>query len=104
MARILLINPNSTDSMTQTMAKAVQPVLAEGSKLLPVTAPYGPESIEGYYDEVFAVPPMLEAIRAHEGEFDGVVVACFDDTGVDAARTITRKPVVGICQAAMQAY
>ena len=37
------------------------------------------------------------------GSYDGVVVACFDDTGVDAARSVTSVPVIGICQAAMHA-
>ena len=103
MARVLLINPNSSAHMTAAMAKAVEPVLARGSSLLALTAAYGPESIEGYYDEVFAIPPMLEALKSHEGQYDGVVVGCFDDTGVDAARCVTRAPVIGICQAAMQA-
>ena len=46
-------------------------------------------SIEGYYDEVFAVPGLLEEIR--KGEAAGcaaVIIACFDDTGLDAARTL----------------
>lgn len=103
MARVLLINPNSTAGMTAAMADAVRPVLDEASSLIAVTAEYGPESIEGYYDEVFAVPPMLDLVRQYEGQFDGVVIGCFDDTGVDAARCITQQPVIGICQAAMQA-
>ena len=31
----------------------------------------------------------------------GYVVACFDDTGVDAARCVARGPVLGIAEAAM---
>ncbi|MCB1740647.1 MAG: aspartate/glutamate racemase family protein, partial [Gammaproteobacteria bacterium] len=54
-----------------------------------------------YYDEVFSIPPMLDAIRAHP-PVDGVIVGCFDDTGVDAARSMIDAPVIGICQAAMQ--
>ena len=62
----------------------------------------GPASIEGYYDEAFAVPGLLEEVRKGEAAgCDGYVVACFDDTGVDAARCIARGPVVGIAEAAM---
>ena len=103
MPRVLLVNPNTTTTMTETMAAAVRPVLAPDSQLEALTAEYGPESIEGYYDEVFAIPPMLELLRARAGSYDGVVVACFDDTGVDAARSVTSVPVIGICQAAMHA-
>jgi allantoin racemase len=99
---LLLINPNSTESMTRKMLAAGQAVLAAGSSLEGVTAAFGPESIEGYYDEVFAIPATLQAIAARPAA-QGVIIGCFDDTGVDAARCITAAPVVGICQAAMQA-
>ena len=61
----------------------------------------GPESIEGYYDEALAVPGLLAEIG--KGEARGVaghVIACFDDTGLDAARALARAPVVGIGEAA----
>ena len=45
---------------------------------------------------------MLDAVNAHP-DAAGIVVGCFDDTGVDAARCVTSAPVIGICQAAMQA-
>ncbi len=101
--RILLINPNTTASMTDKMAAAARAVAAPGVEIVAATAAYGPPSIEGYYDEVFAVPPLLEALGAERGRIDAAVIGCFDDTGVDAARTFTDVPVVGICQAAMQA-
>lgn len=100
--RLLLVNPNTTVSMTEKMLASGRSVLASGTVLDGATAQYGPESIEGYYDEVFCVPPTLEAIAAHPG-IDGVIIGCFDDTGVDAARCMLQVPVVGICQAAMQA-
>lgn len=40
-----------------------------------------------------------KAIQAQEN-FDAVVTACFDDTGPDAARCITDKPMIGIGEAA----
>ena len=100
---ILLINPNTTEAMTARMRAAVSPLIGEGVRLTAITADYGAPSIEGYYDEVFAVPPMIEALKPIADQVDGVVVGCFDDTGVDALRCMLNVPVVGICQAAMQA-
>ena len=99
--RILLVNPNTTASMTGRMLAAATAVAAQGTELIAATAGYGPESIEGYYDEVFSIPPMLDAVNAHP-DVAGIVVGCFDDTGVDAARCVASAPVIGICQAAMQ--
>ena len=87
--------------MTQTMVDAACAVVTTDTRVVGETAGYGPESIEGYYDEVFSVPPLVEAVSAHP-DCDGIVVGCFDDTGVDALRCMTPVPVVGICQAAMQ--
>ena len=99
--KLLLVNPNTTVSMTDKMRDAASAVASAGTEILAVTAEYGPESIEGYYDEAFSVPAMLDAVKAHP-DAAGVVVGCFDDTGVDAARCVTTAPVIGICQAAMQ--
>ena len=99
--KLLLVNPNTTASMTDKMRDAASTVVAMGTGIVAVTAEYGPVSIEGYYDEVFSVPALLDAVKAHP-DAAGVIVGCFDDTGVDAARCVTSAPVIGICQAAMQ--
>lgn len=99
---LLLINPNTTASMTDKMLAAGRTVLGTDVRLSGITAAFGPASIEGYYDEVFSVPPLLEIVASHP-DVDGIVIGCFDDTGVDAARCLSDAPVVGLCQAAMQA-
>ncbi len=104
--QILLINPNTTQPMTNAVVAASRRFVASDVEIIGATSDYGPPSIEGYYDEVFSIPPMLqkigEVVGAQERQIDGVVIACFDDTGVDAARAMLDVPVVGICQAAMQ--
>lgn len=100
--KILLINPNTTTSMTEKIGAAARAVAAAGTEIVAVNPQMGPVSIEGYYDEVFAVPGLLDEIRKGEAQgVDGYVIACFDDTGLDAARTLTERPVVGICEAGM---
>jgi len=99
--KIVLINPNTTESMTMRMHEVVTPLLGDQVQLTPLTAASGMASIEGYFDEVFVVPPMIELLKPIAGEIDGVVVGCFDDTGVDALRAMLNVPVIGICQAAM---
>src|SRR4029079_19201312 len=73
-----------------------------GTMIEAVTSTMGPASIEGYYDEVFAVPGLLLEIARGEREgAQAAVIACFDDTGLDAARAMASIPVVGICEAAL---
>jgi allantoin racemase len=100
--RILVTNPNTARSMTEKIGAAALAVAAPGTKIVAVSPTMGPASIEGYYDEAFAVPGLIEEVRKGKAEgFAGYVVACFDDTGVDAARCVARGPVLGIAEAAM---
>ncbi|UFS56150.1 aspartate/glutamate racemase family protein [Comamonadaceae bacterium M7527] len=96
---ILLINPNTTVGMTEKIEAAANRAAASGTQITAVTSASGPVSIEGYYDEALSVPGLLKVIRDSAG-FDAVVIACFDDTGLDAARCVTDKPVIGIGEAA----
>jgi allantoin racemase len=97
--RLLVVNPNTTESMTRKIAAAARSVAGPGSEIVAVNPAYGPPSIEGYYDEVFAIPGMIAEMR-RAAPFDASVIACFDDTGLDAARCAFEAPVIGIGEAA----
>jgi allantoin racemase len=101
--KIKVINPNTTWSMTQTIGEAARAVSSTDVEIIAVSPDHGPASIEGYYDEAMACLGLLEEIR--KGELEGVdayVIACFGDPGLDAAREITKSPVIGVAEAAMR--
>jgi allantoin racemase len=101
---ILVVNTNTTASMTDKIGAAARAAAGPGTRITPVSPATGPESIEGYYDEALAVPGLLVEIAGGEARgVAGHVIACFDDTGLDAARVIARAPVVGIGEAAFHA-
>jgi allantoin racemase len=96
---VILINPNSTDAMTQsalTAARTAAPrVQFEGW-----TSVSAPKSIEGPQDGARAVPPLLDLVRkASDAGADAIIIACFDDTGLAEAQAIAACPVIGIGQA-----
>ena len=97
--RILVVNPNTTASMTRKIGVAAQRAAAPGTQIVAINPAHGPASIEGYYDEALSLAGLLQSVRQAQ-DFDAVVVACFDDTGLDALRCLTDKPVVGIGEAA----
>ncbi len=99
---LLLVNPNTTARMTATIAEAARAAAAPGTTITAVTSDSGPASIEGYYDEAFAVPGLIAALIAGEkaGATAGII-ACFDDTGLDAARAAVTMPVLGLCESAL---
>ena len=97
--RIHVINPNTTASMTAKIGVAAKAAASPGVEVRAVNPEFGRPSIEGYYDEAFAVPGLLAEI-AKAQDADAFVIACFDDTGLEAARCATSAPVVGIGEAA----
>jgi allantoin racemase len=99
--RILVINPNTTASMTAHIGAAARRAAAAGTDIVAVNPTDGPVSIESQYDAAYAVPGMLDLIRDGGTRFDGFVIACFRDPGLEAAREIADAPVIGIAEAAM---
>jgi allantoin racemase len=97
--QILIVNPNTTVSMTQKIGNAAAAVASKGTEIIAVNPDFGPPSIEGYFDEAFSVPGLIDEI-GKVPDADAYIIACFDDTGLDAARCITDAPVIGIGEAA----
>src|SRR6476620_7415307 len=103
---LIVINPNTTASMTRLIGESARAVAAPGTRVTAVNPDMGPASIESHYDEALSVPGLLaEIARAQAGEqaADGFVIACFGDPGLDAARELAHGPVVGVAEAAMHA-
>jgi allantoin racemase len=102
--KILLINPNTTQAMTDAIAQAARAVASHGTEIVAVQPSFGPVSIECHYDEAFAAAGVAEQMRlAAAWRPDAVVVACFGDPGLEAAREATDAPVLGIAEAAFHA-
>lgn len=101
MARILIVNPNSTRSMTEKIAAAARAVAAPGTEIVACTSFSGPAAIQGREDGIAALPGLFAEIEnSREDDFDAIVIACFDDTGLYEARRLTNVPVIGIGEAA----
>jgi allantoin racemase len=105
--RLLLVNPNTTASMTRDIEANARAVASTGTLVEAVNPGDGPPSIESDEDEHRCVPHLLtELTKAHSrdvGRPDASIIACFGDPGLEVARTLVDGPVLGIAQAAMHA-
>lgn len=100
--RILVINPNTTASMTSKIRDAAVRVARPGTEIIATNSRSGPASIQGFLDIANCMAGLLEEAGRYK-DIDAVVVACFDDTGVDALRALLDVPVIGIGEAAYHA-
>lgn len=97
--RVCLLNPNSTEAMTDEMVAAARAVASPGTEIEGVTASEAPATIEGYRDEAIAAAAVAAIVEGSGERFDAFVIACFGDPGLHAARESFAGPVVGIAEA-----
>ena len=98
--RLLLLNPNTSESMTVRMAEAARAAAAPDVEILVATAPHGFPYIASRAEAQVGGAIALEMIAERIGAVDAVVVAAFGDPGVRAARELFDVPVVGMAEAA----
>ena len=80
-ARLLLINPNTTESMTESMTAAARAVARPGTEVTGVTVGRSVPFIDGWYDEAVAAAAVAHTVYERAGSFDAAIVACFGDPG-----------------------
>jgi len=100
--QILVVNPNTTASMTRKIGQAAMQAALPSTNIIAVNPSDGPASIEGYYDEALSLTGLLKIVSGYP-DVDAIVIACFDDTGLDAVRCMTNAPVLGIGEAGFHA-
>ncbi|OSP54576.1 aspartate/glutamate racemase family protein [Pseudoruegeria sp. SK021] len=99
--RILLVNPNMTTAMTDTMAGIARTVAGARAEIIPITATRGFPYIASRAEAQIAGAIALEMIAEYRDTVDAVIIAAFGDPSLAGARELFDMPVVGMAEAAM---
>ncbi|NNK66842.1 MAG: Asp/Glu racemase [Rhodobacteraceae bacterium] len=98
---LVVINPNSSQSVTDGIDAALEPLRGLGVPIRCETLAEGPPGIETQAQADRVIAPMLDLAARLEPEALGYVIACFGDPGLHALRDETALPVLGIQEAAV---
>jgi Asp/Glu/hydantoin racemase len=98
---LFVINPNSSQSVTDGIAGAVAPLHGMGTDIACLTLSEGPPGIESQAQADAVIPPLLALAERLEPQAVAFVIACFGDPGLHALRDRTAKPVLGIQECAV---
>jgi len=101
MTDILLINPNTTASITDLVLKTARRFASKGTKLRAVTGAFGPRYIASRVGYAIAGHAAVDAFANDRHAKDAVVLACFGDPGLAALKEIAKVPVVGMADASI---
>jgi allantoin racemase len=96
-ARILVINPNSNEAVTDGLAQALEPLaFADGPEIVCRTLSEGPYGIESQKDAESVTLPLARLVA--DDPADAFIIACYSDPGLHVCREATPRPVFGIAE------
>jgi allantoin racemase len=101
--RLLLINGNTTQAITERCAAAARAVAGPDTDIVPLTANRGPKIINTRAENALASAAVIELLAEHAGSADAALIAISFDTALDGARETAPFPVVGMTEAALHA-
>ena len=101
MTALLLINPNTTQSITDLVLRTAKRFAHKGTKLRAVTGAFGPRYIASRVGYAIAGHAAVDALANDRLARDAVVLACFGDPGLAALKEVSKVPVVGMAEASI---
>lgn len=100
MVKILVVNVNTTASMTDAIVETARSVASPGTDIIGLTPTFGAESVEGNFESYLAAVGVMDAVTRYEGDYDAVVQAGFGEHGREGLQELCDVPVVDITEAA----
>jgi allantoin racemase len=102
--KILVLNPNTSQSMTAEIAKAAQAAAGPGTELVCMAPRFGSSAIdsvaESYLSAVGVMDVVATLLAADAFDYDAVVLAGFGEHGRDALAEMLMVPVFDIAECA----
>lgn len=98
--RILVVNVNTTESITDTIAQQARAVASPGTEIVGLTPYFGAESVEGNFESYLAAIAVMDRVMAYDQPFDAVIQAGYGEHGREGLLELLNVPVVDITEAA----
>ena len=94
--RILVVNVNTTESMTDSIGRQAAAAASPGTEIIALTPLFGADSVEGNYESYLAAIAVMETVRAYTEPFDAVIQAGYGEHGREGLQELLDVPVVDI--------
>jgi allantoin racemase len=98
--RILIVNVNTTDSMTEGIGEQARRVASPGTEIIPLTPRFGAESVEGNFESYLAAVAVMDRVVSYPEPYDAVIQAGYGEHGREGLQELLDVPVVDITEAA----
>lgn len=98
--RILIVNVNTTASMTKSIAAQARKFAAPGTEIVGLTPRFGAESVEGNFESYLCAVGVMDAVMRYDQPFDAVIQAGYGEHGREGLQELLEVPVVDITETA----
>ncbi len=98
---LLLINPNTSQSVSDLIRAEAERSASPGTQIEVLTAPFGVAYIETRFEALIGAYAAAQLAAEHHERFDAVIVAAFGDPGLAGLREALPCPVTGLTEAAL---
>ncbi|WP_405918205.1 aspartate/glutamate racemase family protein [Streptomyces sp. NBC_00728] len=97
--RILVVNPNTTEAMTESIAKSAREHASPGTEIVPLTPLYGADGIDCNFESLLSAVAVMDRVTTYDEPYDAVVMAGFGEHGREGLQELTDVPVIDIAEA-----
>lgn len=98
--RILIVNVNTTASMTKAIGDSARSVASPGTEIIELTPDFGADSCEGNFESYLAAIAVMDKVVRYPEPFDAVIQAGYGEHGREGLQELLDVPVVDITEAA----
>ncbi|MFC1977814.1 aspartate/glutamate racemase family protein [Chloroflexota bacterium] len=98
--KTLIINPNTSLAMTETIDSTAKKYAYPGTEITTVSPSDGPSFICNAYDSAIQTPKVIDVLEKNKDSYDYFILACGHDPGLDACRVVVNN-IIGMGEAAI---
>jgi allantoin racemase len=97
--KILVVNVNTSDTMTDTIAQGARRYASPGTEIVAVQPFFGAEAVDTKFESYLSAVAVMDRVVAYDQPYDAVVMAGFGEDGRDGLQELIEQPVFEICEA-----
>ena len=97
--KILVVNVNTSDSMTETIAHGARRYASPGTEIVALKPSFGAEAVDCNFESYLSAVAVMDRVLAYKEPYDAVVMAGFGEHGRDGLQELIAQPVFEICEA-----
>ena len=97
--KIIVVNVNTSTSMTDAIAEAAGRHASPGTTVVTLRPYFGAEAVDCNFESYLSAVAVMDRVLAYDKPYDAVILAGFGEHGRDGLQELIDQPVVEICEA-----